>query len=399
MKLAMTSCETGVTPYHTAITALRLGAHHFVMGGDDPYYNSGSTRFGYSTSPVSTSSTVTDVQNLVHQMFRKDGWKQLKVAKDAGNITVSWAGGDDHRWADSADHTVESALLGATGATTQALVNSMAQVWYTAHRGLGNTYWNYPTAASLNSNNGDIPVACYREGQTPSASWFPVIYHYLDWGFGGVLGGRDIRVIVPDLITYRSPLIDADDEDKELFGPVQEAWIEAAIREAWANNFKYIILASSKKRFDGGIVGRYGTGANSDTLDQYITKFDGLMNRLDADGINGIILMAGDRHTPQVNYARKGENGNTYNLLDVCGCPSGVEHNATGQQDNVNTIWTRSGPDKSGKGFNVFGWCEFTPEYATISIKDSVTGGDRWTCRVLPRSNEPIYTTTAVSRR
>lgn len=391
MKLAMTSCETGPAPFWAASSALKLGAHHFVMGGDDPYYNSGATRLGYTTSQVSTTSTTTDVQNLVHQMFRKRGWSDLKTAMDAGTIKVSWAGGDDHRWADSCDHTVESALLTSTGASTQALVNSMAQVWYTAHRSLGNTYWNYPTSASLNSNNGDIPAACFRESQVPSASWFPVIYHYVDWGIGGVLGGTDIRVIVPDLITYRDPLVDTDDTSKELWGPVQEAWIENAITTAWESGFKYIVIASSKKRFDSGTSGRYGSGANSDVLNKYSAKFDGLMNRLDAKGINGIIMLSGDRHTPQVNLAVKGVNGDTYNLLDVCGCPSGVEHNATGQQLPAQSLYTRSAPDKIGKGFNVFNYVEFTPDFAHIKMLDAVSQGVRWECKVRPRSCTPLY--------
>ena len=158
--VVMASCEEGAQPLRAAGALLALNPQLLVMLGDDPYYNTALTWGAYTTTRVTTSSTAASIKDRVHAMWSKPGWREILAERAAGRLRISWAGGDDHRWADSADHTVTQAQSGGgpTGATTQAQVNAIATAWYTAHRELGNTYWDYPSTSSMAGNNGDMPA-------------------------------------------------------------------------------------------------------------------------------------------------------------------------------------------------------------------------------------------------
>jgi hypothetical protein len=388
--VVMASCEEAAHPLRAAGALLALNPQLLVMLGDDPYHNTALTWGAYTTTRVTTSSTAASIKDRVHAMWSKPGWREILAARTAGRLRISWAGGDDHRWADTADHTVTQAQSGGgpTGATTQAEVNAIATAWYTAHRELGNTYVDWPSAASLASNNGDMPSAPATAGAPMAASAFPVIYHYVDLAADGSLGGRHARIIVPDLITYRSPVNDTDNSSKRCMGAVQEAWFLAAVREAWSAGYQHIVVASSKKLYTGDATGRYGSGENSDTWGAYTTERDRIFGALHADGIR-VTVMSGDRHTPNVVRRTVADHAAAFDCLDLCACPTGVQNNDTGQQDTTGQLWLRS---SAGRYESVFGSLQFQDDgRMRMAIRDARSGLIRWGCWVAPRSNTPLY--------
>lgn len=390
--IVLESCEgPGADPFRAASAMLALSPKLLVMLGDDPYYNVACQYGSRNVTRVTTASTSTTIKDRVHVMWSKPGWTELLAERAAGRMLVSWAGGDDHRWADSCDHTIAAAESGAgpVGAgLTQAQVNAVATSWYTAHRELGSTYWDYPTAASMASSNGDVPSAPAAAGAPLAASTFPVIYHYLDFGLDGRLGGRHVRVIVLDLITYRSPYTATDNSSKVCLGATQEAWFMAAVREAWAAGFKHILVASSKKLYAKDTNGRYGSGENSDTWGAYTTERDRIFGALHNEGIR-VVVVSGDRHTPNVVRRTVADHGAAFDSLDLCACPVGVTNNDNGQGDTLGQLWLRSAPARYE---SVFGAAEFEDTgYLRMSVRDASSGRMRWWCRVAPRTNEPLY--------
>lgn len=389
--VVMGSCEEATQPFQAAVPMLAMNPRLMVMLGDDPYYNIALTWAGYTTTRVTTSSTTSSIKDRVHAMWVKPGWRELLARRTAGQMLISWAGGDDHRWADSADHTITQAESGAgpVGAgLTQSQVNTVATTWYTAHRELANTYWDYPTSASLDSNNGDVPSAPAAGGAAMAASVFPVIYHYMDFGIGGNLGGNYARVIVPDLITYRSPIAATDNSSKVLLGATQEAWFMAAVRGAWAAGFQHIVIASSKKLYARDSSGRYSNGENTDTWGAYTTERDRIFGTLHNEGIR-VVHMSGDRHSPNVVRRTVADHAAAFDCLDLCACPSGVIDNADGQGDTTGQLWVRSAPSRYEP---VFGSLEFQDDgRLRMAIRDARSGLMRWHCYVAPRSNAPLY--------
>lgn len=389
--VVMESCEEAPQAFTAATPMLALNPKLLVMLGDDPYYNIALTYGAYTTTRVTTSSTSSSIKDRVHAMWAKPGWRELLARRNVGQMLISWAGGDDHRWADSADHTITQAESGAgpVGAgLTQAQVNTVAATWYTAHRELGATYWDYPTAAAMASNNGDMPSGPATGGTPMTASQFPVIYHYIDFDSGGNVGGTHARIIVPDLITYRSPVTATDNSSKVCLGATQEAWFMAAVRGAWAAGFQHIIIASSKKLWPKDGSGRYGGGENTDTWGAYTTERNRIFGALHAEGIR-VVQMSGDRHSPNVVRRTVADHGAAFDCLDLCACPSGVANNDTGQGDTTGQLWVRN---SAGRFESVFGALEFQADgRLRMSIRDSRSGLIRWGCWVAPRSNEPLY--------
>lgn len=388
--IVMESCEEASQPFMAATPMLALSPRLLVMLGDDPYYNIATTWGANAATRVTTTSTAASIKDRVHVMWAKPGWRELLARRNAGQMLISWAGGDDHRWADNADHTVTQAQSGGgpTGATTQADVNAIAAAWYTAHRELGATYWDYPTAASMASNNGDVPSAPAAGGAAMAASAFPVIYHYLDFDRAGNLGGTHVRVIVPDLITYRSPITATDNSSKVCLGATQEAWFMAAVRGAWAAGFKHIVIASSKKLYARDASGRYGNGENTDTWGAYTTERDRIFGALHSEGIR-VVHISGDRHSPNVVRRTVADHAASFDCLDLCACPAGVINNADGQGDTTGQLWVRS---SASRYESVFGAVEVgDDDRLRVSIRDARSGRIRWGCWVAPRSNEPLY--------
>lgn len=388
--VVMGSCEEATQPFQAAVPMLALNPKLLVMLGDDPYYNIAVTWAGYTVPRVTTTSTASEIKDRVHAMWAKPGWRELLARRNAGQMLVSWAGGDDHRWADSADHTITQAESGdgpvGTG-LTQTQVNAVAATWYTAHRELGATYWDYPTAAAIASNNGDMPSAPAAGGVPMTASQFPLIYHYVDFDPNGNVGGTHARVMVPDLITYRSPITATDNSSKVCLGATQEAWFLAAVRSAWAAGFQHIVIASSKKLYARDSSGRYGNSENTDTWGAYTTERNRIFGALHNEGIR-VVHMSGDRHTPNVVRRTVADHGAAFDCLDLCACPSGVVDNPA-QGDTTGQLWLRSAPSRYEP---VFGSLEFQSDgRLRMAIRDARSGLMRWHCYVAPRSNEPLY--------
>lgn len=386
------SCEEAAQPLRAATAMLALDPRLMLMLGDDPYYNTALTWGAYTTTRVTTASTAASIKDRVHAMWSKPGWREIDAARAAGELAISWAGGDDHRWADSADSTYGAGTSesggGPVGASSQATLNPVIQAWYTAHRELGNTYWDYPTSASMASNNGDVPAGPGLAGAAMAASVFPVLYHYLDFDINGQLGGRHARIIVPDLITYRSGYQTTDNSSKRMMGATQEAWFLAAVRDAWAQGFDHIVVASSKKLYFKDTNGRYGSGENSDTWGAYSTERDRIFGTLHDEGIR-LTVMSGDRHTPNVVRRTVADHSAAFDCLDLCACPTGVQNNDNGQGDTEGQLWLRS---SAARYEGVFGSLQFEGDgRLRLAIRSALSGRIRWGCWVAPRSNEPLY--------
>lgn len=388
--IVVESCEEASHPWRAADAMLALNPVALVMLGDDPYGNTALTWGAYTTTRHTTTSTVASVKERRHAMWAKPGARDIQARRRAGNLVISWAGEDDHIAADNWDATITQANDGGgpVGVSTQAEVNAVITVWGQAVRELGNALWDYPTAAQLATSNGDVPSNPAAVGTPMDPSTIPVVYHYLDFSPSGQLGGTFARVIVPDLIRYRSPIASTDDSDKRCLGAVQEAWFMAAVRDAWARGFAHIVVASSKKLFESDSTGRYGSGENGDGWGRYETERDRIFGTLHAEGIR-LCNMSGDRHTPVAVRRTVATHGDAFDSLDVCACPTGVQNNADGQGDTTGQLWLRAAPDKYD---SVFGAIEFDDDgYMRLSICNARTGSRRWTCRVAPRSNEPVY--------
>lgn len=326
-----------------------------------------SNLFGAGSQPAFSDATdATAAASKLAQALSKPQLQQVLSLRNSG--TLLYYQPDDHEWADNDwDHD----LRPDAGLTTQALVNAHWDIVNQTIISALATHFDNPTPDA--GGNTERPSGALRDGQNPATTKYPIKYFYRDFSFSGRLGGADIRVIVLDELSYRSPVAETDGVDKRMLGAQQEAWLESLLNASGA--FSNVLVMSNKKLWRG-----FPGLENTDLYEYYATERDRILAMMHASPCR-VIWLSGDRHTPQVSQASVAD-GDPGDIIDICACPIGVLINP-GNAHNSHMHWMdrRRG----------YGLVTADGTHLRIAFRDAVTDSELWAARFAPRSNAPIY--------
>ena len=294
----------------------------------------------------------------------RDFWNQVT----ARGIKVYFQA-DDHDCAhNNFDHTVAQSaatwLNGVNGQTRTITTQSQVlQIWRFRIQALRNIIADYGDNPPFGPPNGDIPSAMVG---TASASEYPVEYFYQDFGDTG-FGGKTLRLIFPDSVSYKNPQTDPDTAAKQFWGPTQEEWLYRTALEAKQQGFGMVGFISTKDLFNVD---------NNDGPWTYSVRRDALLQKLSDAGIPSFWL-TGDKHVPHAGVTLTAA-GQAYNSISICACPFGQGCGQLAQYAQNN--WYASRNDQA-----VFGAIEVDSvgQTVTVSIVDAFTGQNEYSV-VLP---------------
>lgn len=391
MRAAFMSCDDlpRESPGHDRV--VEFAPHMISIMGDYPYYTmhtSGKPLWGVATVAPVKGDNATLVQTHLDQHFSKPSIKRMMALRSTGT-RILWTLDDHDLWmGNDWDHTLNQANSGdlPLGAVSQVEVN--AHWWTNLQVAIAWGASRFDNPAPNYAANRDRPSSAVV-GDDPPATQYPIRYFCEDYSLSGVYGGKDIRYIFTDSISYRSDRDAVESGSKHFLGPQQEAWLLDRIVEA--ANFRHIFIMSTKKltklQAGGSYGGFMGTGVNPDTFGAYTTARSRLLNAIHATGVR-VIWLSGDQHHPHVMDARV-SRGAPYDMIDVCACPMSVD-----------LLGTPLGPDKGNPTYwrtewigqtACFGTIEVDNSGARVSVRNANTGAAVWSARFIPGSNNPIY--------
>ena len=195
------------------IAVLKPAAHRFL---GDPFYNDYTIPSGFMgqtiadlkfdrTSALAGSSSA-DILNRWTVPYGRNGlkaYRQFWAWADTGVCDVQFVW-DDHPYWNNCDHTLVVANNYFTGAgTTLANQSDVLYQWKKSDDVLKTIEQTYGNTPARGAPNGDIPLAMQGTAQ---ASDYDVKYRYVDWGPNGEKGGKLIREIILDYLSYKNPI-------------------------------------------------------------------------------------------------------------------------------------------------------------------------------------------------
>ena len=304
--LTVTACAYTDIPSPTRhILAAEPRAHWFL--GDPIYHALAWNLYDVNISGVVLASQAQAWMNQFEQAFKRNSLSDLLALRTAG--CKMFYVPDDHGWGgDNWDHTVAKAnTANSIGASNLTDVLAHWRNGLAGQQLIESAYMDNPARGPA---NGNIPSAMIG---TASADDYPVRYFATDFGTGGVHGGKLVRVITLDCISYKSPVNDTDNAAKTMLGAVQLAWANAQIQQAMVQGFKQVIVMSSKDLFNID---------NSDGWFRYATERDAWLSFLHAIQAP-VVFMCGDRHTPHASVASV-RAGDAYDAVCMTPCSFGV---------------------------------------------------------------------------
>ena len=221
---------------------------------------------------------------------------------------------DDHESWDNIDHTASSAGNKFTIArpnqihtiTTQAQALGLWDLSEAGHDQVLAAYFDNPARTGF---NGDIPSAMVG---VATASKYRIRYFYKDFDADGNLGGNCVRFIVTDEISYKSPISDPDNTQKQFHGQKQTAWILETLRDAKAKGMPVVMVVEKD----------YGNNSNLDGPTSYRTATNALLTQIETEDLPVAGWICGDKHTPHASLFAT-VNGDAFNALFVTPCPFG----------------------------------------------------------------------------
>lgn len=356
----------------SAIGALRAalsGVAGYASLGDTPYTNGGDASFGISTTSTNSDQTQANFYNHYQQAFRNVGMQK------AMRLAPFYLMADDHEWCgDDWDHTLTQANDAGAGFTTQAQVD---------------TVWNTGNTAQLaysqgNPSNSDTDAVAEAPSEAAAAdSFYPP--RYSRWTV------VNAEFFLLDCISHKSPLADVDDATKTMLGSQQKLWLKNQL-SASTSTFK--IILSPKRLWDAT-----GGAGNTDSWGSYTTERDEMLAYIESN-ITGTVWLSGDQHAPAISASVKvadattdiASTSDTYNSVDVCACPVGV-NSQTGLTTITQNrqIFEKDAPDKQ-----CYGILKVTSDYIEPQLWDSNTGIIFWSGRVYAGTNLLVYPDTPV---
>jgi hypothetical protein len=374
VKLAWASCEDIANP---GVAWQRMAAHGvdvFISQGDTPYANSGQAAYGYSTASAVLATTQAQMLDKYRQFWAKEGAQALLARRAQGMLAYYQA--DDHEWGgDNWDHTLTQANDATSiSAADQADVNLHWKRGRDARTQFLAETWDNPTPDA--AGNTERPSEALTGGQNPPTTDYPIDYFFRDIG--------NVRLILLDCISYKSPVAATDNASKRMLGAQQEAWLIDAVQGAAAAD--HVVISSTKSLY------RTTTSYNGDNFGVYGTERNRVLAAVHATGVRPLWL-SGDRHAPHVVDARVAR-GAAADIVDICACPCGVGLNAVGRSFPV------SGPRLEWVGFEqVYGLLETGAAGLTAQLRSVRTGSVLWSATFAPRSNVPVYAPQPVAAR
>lgn len=305
--LTVTACSYTDLPTPTQHIIAAQPRAHWLLG--DPIYHALPwTMYDVTIPGVVLASQPSVWLNQFEQAFKRNSWSDLLALRQSLGMKLFYVP-DDHGWGgDNWDHTLAKAnTANPVGAVD--LLGVLAH-WKNGLAGQQLIETAYTDNPPRGPANGDIPSAMVG---TAFPEDFPVRYFATDFGSGGVHGGKLIRVITIDCISYKSPVNDTDNASKTMLGEEQLAWVNAQITGAMSQGIKQIIIMSSKDLFNID---------NSDGWFRYSTERNSWLSYLHS--INApVVFMCGDRHTPHASLASV-KAGDAYDAVCMTPCSFGV---------------------------------------------------------------------------
>lgn len=285
------------------------------------------------------------------------------------------------------------AYLSKAPATVTTKAQSYA-FWQTASDGVRllidqdfhNPAWTSPVTPYIPSGLSGLGLA----GTEPL---FKVRYFYVDITKTGPVAapcgannppvpGTIARVIVPDMLFEKGDYTTgSDDATRNLFGPVQEAWLDAVQASAVAGGVRSICIASSKDR----------GGQNSDGWWSHVTQWERINTNIQAKNYP-TFWVTGDRHVPHAGSWRVA-NGDAYDLEVVCPTALGATSEAIVRYKQMN--WADQSPDVPVMGSVVW---DTDAQTATITVHDMATARGRFSV-VIPFGQRKASRSTSAAAR
>lgn len=178
--------------------------------------------------------------------------------------------------------------------------------------------------------NGDIPSAMVG---IANADDYDIDYFYEDYGPNGEPGGRTVRVIYPDCLSYKSPGDAVESPAKTFLGPVQTQWLFDVMLDAKNKGFGTIDIQMTKDVFGAD---------NRDGLGNYITWRTAFLQFIQTNNI-AVSVSSGDKHLGHVSISRYDLGGVT-DLTVHCASPCGSRHSPLDQHKEL--VWAANRADR-----------------------------------------------------
>jgi alkaline phosphatase D len=230
--------------------------------------------------------------------------------------------------------------LGDNWYTREADYHHPWGLWYRAHRDrslpvLQNFLKAMPHYAiwddhDYGPNNGDKSFVFKKTSRNVFVSyWANPSYGLNDDGIFTKVGYGDTEFFMMDDRSWRSSddmsayAFDKPNEAKRMWGQQQMDWLKNALRTSPAT-FKFIVTGTQTMN----------VASMADCLQSYPVEFDELMNFLNAEKINGVLFLTGDRHHSEVIRFNRFDG---YPLYDITSSPltSGVAKVYGREKDNA----------------------------------------------------------------
>lgn len=287
--IAFPSCSNMVTRNRDEWAAYLqgLGVNITVFTGDMPYTDlAATTWFGVTTVAIGASVAVNTSANYAAH------YKQLRrfpAVRSLLQSSLLYATYDDHEVINNWDWTVSRAntfgTLAADATDVRAVYDRAMAAWE----------W-------YNARGNQVPEGL----DTNPATHYSTCRH----------GPSEIFIL--DSLSHKSPVTAADDGDKYMIGPLQEAALIAGVNGSTAT---YKIIVSGKQLYSNADANTDGYTARDINLG-YTTQRDRILAAIASTA--GVVWVSGDDHAATV------VDNTTSGCLMLSGCPVGTSNQAGG---------------------------------------------------------------------
>lgn len=184
------------------------------------------------------------------------------------------------------------------------------QVWRIGQSAMRKIEKDYSNNPPRGAPNGDVPKEMVG---VATAADYDQRYFEFDFGPSGEPGGRTLRVLFTDSISYKNKASDTDDLTKAFWGAAQEKWIIDRCRDAKKKGFGAVVISSTKDLWNLD---------NNDGPYVYSATRDRLLKQIHDEDLPVAGWMTGDKHVPHAGMVSVA-NGDAFDATSICACPFG----------------------------------------------------------------------------
>ena len=376
-KITWISCESRNTHF--------VGGHHITAGvikmqGDLPYVDATFTAWGDTVPVVNVSSNQQAFEDHYDNMWLNPGY--IAMRGQASYLTLR---ADDHEWGgDNWDHTLtQSESQSPIGATDQEGVNTHYLTGLAALTAQGAIReLNPPTFID---DGGEYPPQVDDATDYSNFANKPLVTEYTAqygkqyFDVNGVelptATGAKVVIYDIDCIARRSPTADTDNSSKTMLGSIQKAWIKSEVVTD-SPLVDLIIISNGKKWRQSNPVG------TSDNWGVYGTERLELENHWDSNGVDNLIIIAGDQHRAEVSAG-------TYPCFVAC--PNSTLPSSQNFLPNKNTYVYADWSDRYMKYGTNFGEIEINDNGYTVALNRSANAASLYKTNMSYGSNALNY--------